>query len=369
MRGADSSVDRIAALDGLRGLAAVAVLTHHVLLASSPAFTNAHFAVGRPPVGALEWSLIYTPLHLLWAGSAWVIVFFVLSGLVLSRPYAGGRPFSARRYYPHRLLRLYLPVWGAIALAVVLHRANPAGPVDGASLWLNSHLAGLSRSVLGPDLLLTGAAGDGGFFSVLWSLHWEVVFSLLLPAFLLAAGLARRYPLAVAALAFALLGAAPASGWAQVMPCFALGVILAQRPAPALAPVLLAGTAALGLTAQWWLQLPLAETAWAFAHLYPVLVAAGACAAVLLALRPGPARSALERAPAQWAGARSFSLYLVHEPLVVALAFAVGGTPPVALFAVMAIPAALIAADLFHRAWERPMHRLSRRAGELAAGR
>ena len=65
----------------------------------------------------------------------------------------------------------------------------------------------------------------------------------------------------------------------------------------------------------------------------------------------------------RWAGSRSFSLYLVHEPIVVASAFALGGTASVALLAAIAVPVSLVAADGFFRVAERPIHRWSRAFG------
>lgn len=62
------------------------------------------------------WWLAFTPVHLVWAGTEAVLVFFVLSGFVL----AGPLPQRARRdrwatWYASRLVRLYLPVWASLA--------------------------------------------------------------------------------------------------------------------------------------------------------------------------------------------------------------------------------------------------------------
>ena len=71
---------RIAALDGLRGLAAATVAIGHGL----DVFPTVWLASNHgPAAGALGW-LTYSPLHLLWAGHEAVILFFVLSGFVLA---------------------------------------------------------------------------------------------------------------------------------------------------------------------------------------------------------------------------------------------------------------------------------------------
>ncbi len=72
-------------LDGLRGLAAIVVVLHHSLL-TSPSLALAYFGGPKAPVGSPSWLLTYTPLHLVWAGPEAVLVFFVLSGFVLTLP-------------------------------------------------------------------------------------------------------------------------------------------------------------------------------------------------------------------------------------------------------------------------------------------
>ena len=63
----------------------------------------------------------------------------------------------------------------------------------------------------------------------------------------------------------------------------------------------------------------------------------GATGLVATAMVPGPFGRWLETRPMQAVGRRSFSLYLVHEPIVVATAFALGGRPSTLLLAVAAL--------------------------------
>ncbi len=56
-----------------------------------------------------------------------MLVFFVLSGLVVALP-ALRKGFSWRAYYPARLARLYLPIWGSLALAAALVLLIPRPP-------------------------------------------------------------------------------------------------------------------------------------------------------------------------------------------------------------------------------------------------
>jgi peptidoglycan/LPS O-acetylase OafA/YrhL len=119
------------------------------------------------------------------------------------------------------------------------------------------------------------------------------------------------------------------------------------------------------MTSVWWLQ-PHSSVV---EHGLRAVVAAGACIAVALPLLLGSLRSFLETPVMQWAGSRSFSLYLVHEPIVVAAAFALGGTASVVLVAALAVPVALVAAEGFFRVAERPMHRWSRAFGQWVEAR
>ena len=182
-----SRVSRVRSLDGLRGLAALIVVFHHALL-TSPTLARVNY--GTPPgtVHGIHWLLSYTPLHLLWAGPEAVFVFFVLSGFVLFLPTESVR-FRWAPYYPRRLLRLYLPVIGSVLFAWLSVILVPPRVINGASLWLDHHHlhVGLGR-VLHDMALLGGVSLLNG---PLWSLKWEVLFSVLLPVYVI---VARMYP-------------------------------------------------------------------------------------------------------------------------------------------------------------------------------
>ncbi len=357
-----AAAPRLVALEGLRGLAAVAVVAGHILVASSPALASLFFGSPQPLTGT-QWLLARTPLATLWAGQEWVMVFFVLSGVVLSLGAAGGAPFQARRYYPVRLARLYLPVWGALVFAAVVHELVGHVRVPGASPWLNHHAVGWSTGVLLEEVTLVARAGDYYFTTVLWSLRWEVLFSLALPAVLL---LARRFPpVLLAAGSFAAVAIAGDDfAPARYMPAFVLGVALAfGRDAVGRLlsrRAVYAVTAAVSLpllSARWWL--PGAEASGPGI----ALVTLGAVCLCALGMHPGAAARLLSVRPLRALGAVSFSLYLVHEPIVVATAFALGGRPGPLLLAACALPLVAVATVLFHRGVERPSLRLARHLG------
>jgi peptidoglycan/LPS O-acetylase OafA/YrhL len=367
------------ALDGLRGVAALVVLLCHSLFASSTVLADAYQPGAPAPSGWLAWALVRTPLHVVWAGQEAVVVFFVLSGYVLTLMARRAAPAVLPRYYAGRFLRLYPPVWGAVVLAVVLRGVVARQPAAGATWWLDMHAVGLGGSALGHDTTLVAGAGSWAIDPALWSLRWEVVFSAALPAFVALAAL-RRLTLPVLASALAAIYLA-GGDWLTFLPMFLVGACLAfrddavaglrallergggaGRAARAVLPLLALGA----LTANWW-----TGTAGGIsrphhavdARLVPVAVTAGAALAVLLALAHPAWSRTLSRKPIRWAGARSYSIYLVHEPVVVALAFALGGRPSTVPFVLLGGACSLVAAEGFFRAVERPAHRLSRRVG------
>ena len=108
---------RVLSLDGLRGLGALMVFLLHVDIMVKP------FGGGGPSF---------------FPGSASVMVFFILSGIVLSLvpfKHMGNGGYDWLGYYPRRVVRLCVPLFAAIALAL------PAGYVA----W---RLGSTSRSAL-----------------------------------------------------------------------------------------------------------------------------------------------------------------------------------------------------------------------------
>jgi peptidoglycan/LPS O-acetylase OafA/YrhL len=378
------SSERLTSLDGLRGLAALVVMVHHVVLASVPVLALVYLGGAHPALPGWADVLVSTPLHVLWAGEEFVLVFFALSGFVLTMPTVRGHAFSAARYYPYRLLRLYGPVWAAIVFAIIVRTIVPHDAVGGASWWLNAHDEPISAWELEHDGTLVFGTGGFAATSVLWSLRWEVLFSLFLPLFLWVGRRTRGMPWVMAGIAFAVLVFAGGHDTPRYMPAFALGSLMAfqvdrlqvlgvrlARPTGRNRAVKagLVAAAVGGMTAGWWVQ----PASWidpgtardVVEHVLRAVVPAGACVAVALPLLLGSFRRFLDTRVMQWAGSRSFSLYLVHEPIVVSAALALGGRASFAVLAAVAVPCALLAAEVFFRVAERPIHRLSRRLGAL----
>lgn len=144
----------IPALEGMRALAALGVLTTHVAFQTR--------SVDSSVIGA-----IWGRLDLA------VALFFALSGFLLWRPHAdaarGGRPApGVRRYLRHRAVRI-LPAYVVVVLVVLT--LVPAARGAGASTWL-ANLTLLQVYV--PYALVSG-------LTQMWSLAVEVSFYVALP--------------------------------------------------------------------------------------------------------------------------------------------------------------------------------------------
>jgi len=363
---------RIRALDGLRGLAASVVLIHHALLASAPKLAvlyGPHHASQVPLRGSLNWLVFYTPLHIFWAGPEFVAVFFVLSGFVLALPVVKSGRVRLASYYPSRLLRLYLPVWVALGFAVLMHVVVSHAAIPGASRWLNSHSDALSWKGLLQNLTLGPQTGSWALNTALWTMYWIVLFAVLFPLVSLIPFSWRivRWGVALACFASLLYGTSPFS---LEMPPFVLGVVLAfeqegirrlaerwneRSGTNVLLKTLMGLVCICLLTADRW-------DVYTRATLTAVVL--GACLSVICAVVLVSWRKFFESPPMQWIGKRAFSLYLVHEPLVVVLAFAVGTSMAPGLFVLLAMAASISVCAVFFALVESPSHSLARDAGE-----
>jgi peptidoglycan/LPS O-acetylase OafA/YrhL len=368
---------RLAALDGLRGVACLVVLLHHCLL-SIPVFADAYFdgANSRVSQNIWEYMLTWSPLHLLWEGTGAVWTFFVLSGFVLTRQAITSRSFTWRAYYPQRIIRLYIPVLAAVALATIL--VSLFGNADGnatQSDWIARRADSMNPSGLLHDVTLLFGAGAG--ISPLWSLQWEVWFSLLLPLFVFVVrargGRTAWLALALAPVAFY---AVSALGGGDYLVVFLVGSVLAGlysrldvvanalRARPRLHRPLVAAAivwVVVLLPARWtlwFLHLP--------SQLTMVLSVSAATMVVLLAMFWQPVIRGLSTRGLLWAGAVSFSLYLVHEPILVS-SVRLFDDRMLWLALPLAAAVALGVAEVFRRWVETPAAKLARRTGRSIA--
>lgn len=364
-------------LDGLRGVAAAVVVAHH--LALSGGWMSDPFAEQPNVSSAFERVMTYTPLHLLWAGGEAVFVFFVLSGYVLAHTDVA----TSRRiggFAGKRFVRLYVPAVAAVALATVQHAVirRTAG-VEGE--WLRWHGSAVAWS---DPLRLATLMTDTGLQidSVLWSLRWEVLFSALVPVVVavLALAIGRRAPfVGTALLACIALSIYQSSAALFYLPMFLLGTLAAlneaaigrrisawrERFSDRLVGVGALVVGGLMLSVRWWANpvklVSVHPVQQAVAGLEQLVVVLGALILVLAAVHVATVSRLFEAGTLQRLGLRSFSLYLVHEPIVVSVAQRFDPQQqPVAFLAVSLVLIAVVT-EAFYRLVERPSIALARR--------
>jgi peptidoglycan/LPS O-acetylase OafA/YrhL len=117
-----------------------------------------------------------------------------------------------------------------------------------------------------------------------------------------------------------------------------------------------------------WLLRPLVPSGTVGAIVLAQLPVVGATGLVLSAIAVPTVRRALDRAPFQWLGRISFSLYLIHIPIIATLSFVLGDGNWF-IVALLTIPLSLLSALAFHRAIERPAHGLARKTSKAVAAK
>jgi peptidoglycan/LPS O-acetylase OafA/YrhL len=361
---------RLTQLDGLRGIAALIVVVFHLSLIAQPFLDTG-------TIGDVWWWMSDTPLRIATDGTQAVLLFFVLSGLVVALP-ALREGFSWKKYYASRFLRLYLPAWGALALAAILIFLIPRDVTNVTSgIWISQANA---RSTPPLDLLSDATLMKVGnsVDNVLWSLRWEVIFSLLLPVFVLVAVLLRRswiaFALAMAGCVALTFGTPNHANALFYLPIFMIGTLMASRleaiqdwSRRRSRPF---WVIAFGMS----LLFMIASRIFAFAtHGNSVLggilwslVGVGAAGIILSAIGFGPFQSFLNARLTQFLGRISFSLYLIHVPILATLAYLLGDAQWW-LVGIVGVPVSIAAATVFHRYVEMPSQRLAHRVGARVA--
>ncbi|WP_128911304.1 acyltransferase family protein [Granulicella sibirica] len=313
------------ALDSLRGLAAVVVVFSHYILLWDPS------SVGHGTRLLLDGVLV--PFF---NGRSSVILFFLLSGFVLSLPYKRGNALPYHIFFLRRLARIYVPYVAALALALVADWRFH-GPLP-MSRWSNlTWTAPLTWPLILQNFLLIGNYDTAQVNTAFWSLAVEMRLSILFPLLCLPLlRLKRSYTfLLFAALVVFNIAAVqifahrmrPVSftNMAEMIAgtvAFAAGILLSRwlelfqttwGRTPALQRILFF---AISLTTlEWSANLPVPH-AWIFADVLPVAGGCGVLIATLCSRRV--TRILSHRLPA-WLGRVSYSLYLVHATVLFSL--------------------------------------------------
>lgn len=360
---------RLLPLDSLRGIAALSVVIHHCLLVF-PAFEPLLFDRGLPITETRSWStalLTLTPLGLLWSGREPVMLFFVLSGLVLALPFVSGRKPRYLPFATKRIIRLLAPS-GVVVLLVAFglpHLPREFRPdlSDWFALSWTSHVS--------VPLVLRHLFLVHDYYplnNVLWTLDYELRASLVFPLLVLIAGLRLPVVAGVAFAAFAvgvvatrLLGSTYLDVLV-VMPHFLLGILLARHRAALLD--WFGGLGAGSRIGLWLVCFLLLRIRWLVplpGALCDLANGFGAALLIALVMSSPAAQAVLSRGALVWLGQVSFSLYLVHVPLILLALHVVPADIHPALVLAGVVPLSLLVAAGLYRLVERPTIALGRR--------
>ncbi|MFG2072149.1 acyltransferase family protein [Nonomuraea maritima] len=344
---------RLGGLDGLRGVAALFVVLHHCWLLAFPGF----------PADTGPW----------WAG--WllyghfaVVLFITLSGfsLALAPARAGWRLDGLRRYARRRAWRILPPYWAALAFSLAvawLLVPQPGQPVP------------TGKTVVVYGLLLQDVFGSPSPNGALWSIAVEAQLYVVLPLMLL---IIRRLGLtAMAASVTAVIVVVGVLAYhvplvamlmrltPQFAVLFAVGVLAAAVVrAPVAAPLHWAAALAVAPVL---VVIAVQGSTWTVANFFWIDIALAPAAGLLLAStvcgRPRPLLRLLETRPVRSLGSFSYSLYLVHAPIVVVVNhFLLGpwlgqGVARFLLLLAVAVPVSLLFARAFAALFELPFQR------------
>jgi peptidoglycan/LPS O-acetylase OafA/YrhL len=394
-----NKVGRIETLDSVRGIAAFIVVIHHCFITRA-VYSDYFFSHWKTPAtGAVSSIFLHTPARLVWGGYEAVTLFYVLSGLVLALPWVEGRPPAYKAFAIRRFCRLYIPYVVAIAAAGLLNMAFlQHANVSGTSDWVNgmTWTHPVTFGVMFDHLALIGhhATINGVTHTLIWEIRvsmlfpllimpihrWHMRGALLVLACLLTivvsmqllfgnlstlgdllvlnhgAGLARRLAFEVQWTAY----------YAYL---FVVGSVLATHLGQIRMFLTRAGS--------WWsLALMVSgllvfQGHWSQWHaVQEFMVAVGSVMILCAALAPGGIETVLLKRAPRYLGKISFSLYLVHLPVVLALTILTHGTLPLPLLIAIVVPVSLALAIVFERLVTSPSaslgHRLAHAKRELA---
>lgn len=340
------------------------VVFHHCLL-TFPVWDRTMSSGPSTPMTAL---LTYTPLHLLWGGHVAVLIFFALSGFVLTLMLMRTPPMSYPAFAMKRVCRIYVPYFLVLTLAIGLMLSLHPHGVPSMGAWFNaSWSGGVSRGLLIDQTFMLGADRYNYIDNPAWSLVHEMRYSLVFPAIL---WVSRRLPwkpatagsLGVTLIFRAACGLQPTNtvlDSLQYFFVFAGGSVLAVhrsaarewyssqsaslRIALATAAVLLLSTDGLLFLRNHALRAAVFMT-----------TQIGSVILLFCVIGARRAHAILETRAVLWLGRISYSLYLSHVVVLLTLVYALKDlVPPVTVIAFVPA-AALVVAEVLYRLVERP---------------
>lgn len=370
---------RYRTLDSVRGIAAVTVLLHHAV-GSFPGGGEDRQRLLVQGFHSPESWLYATPLRLAVSGPAAVLLFFVLSGFVLTLNLNSTRQPSYRAFSIARFARIWVPFAAAIMVAAPLCLLLAARPTPGVSpMFLHNWNQPVTLGNVARHLAMTGSAVD--LDGPMWSLIHELRISFLFPLLLLVTTRFRALSLIASMLmslgCIWLIGPGAVSGHiatvlqtATYVYFFVIGILLAIH-----ADTIRSFLGSLDgrvLACLWMISLcGLTFSPTDTSHVAAIgdgviLIMSGLCAGLIIALciTRGWAERILMSAVPRFLGRVSYSLYLTHMIVITAVIHAVAGACSLPVCFAIILPLTLIVADLSQRYVEAPSQRLGKLLAE-----
>ena len=358
-------------LDSLRGVAALTVVFYH-------------FAHICPP--HIEHLLLHSPLRILVAGHQAVILFFLLSGFVLTLPYQKRRSLRYGFFLLKRVCRIYLPYLGALALAVFCDLRLPSSGIFD-NYWINfTWTAPVTARLVLQHVLFLGNYDWAQFNTAFWSLVYEMRISLVFPflalavlrlraAWILAAATLLSlayYPLALLISQTLRLcsyeAAVDTTLTLHYTAFFLVGSLMAKhlptihRWYARLSPVSSALLALLALLLySFGNASSLIQRFPVPAGLYDWLVACGAVVIITMAMNNRPFHVFLTSRAVHHLGKISYSLYLIHGTVLFALLHTLYQRVSLTTLLLLYLTITLAVTEVFYLLIERPAMLLGRR--------
>jgi peptidoglycan/LPS O-acetylase OafA/YrhL len=349
---------RLVGLDGIRGLAALFVVVNHVFLRAFP---------GYPADKAPFWAagFIY--------GRFAVVVFIVLSGFSLSvaPARAGWRLDGVVKFAHRRAWRILPPYWAALVFSLLMTWfvvAQPGWPIPTA------------RSVVVNGLLLQDVVFVPSPNRAFWSIAIEAQLYVVFPLLILAARRLNAFVMvafvAAPVLYLGVRGAAHDQAATNLLNQYTPDLAVLFAIGVAAAGILTATESRRGRPWHWYalgLAVPVFAliswkgSVWTIDNFFWVDLAFGPAIGCVLATvatrRPRPLVRLLDTHRLRSLGSFSYSLYLTHAPIVIAVYYGLmrGRVPPgVPMFLVLCaivLPLTVLFARLFAEVFELPFRR------------
>ncbi|OUL07944.1 hypothetical protein B0533_11955 [Sedimentibacter sp. SX930] len=171
---------RIEIFDGMRGLASLIVMIFHMAVWTVYGYSANEYKIFANSFWRVA---TQTPLKMIWGGNEAVLVFYIIGGFVLARPYLSGRKLDFKPFIIKRWIRLMLPYVLVIAMTSILIALFGAWKHDTIDLsgsfnvkWKRVPNAGeILLYILGYDYNLNILSG------AFWSMVQEWRLSFILP--------------------------------------------------------------------------------------------------------------------------------------------------------------------------------------------